>query len=49
MPPVVAEFLEHIVDELSYLDRNAQNITKQGFNQLLPEFRRILADERNRS
>ena len=31
MPPVVAEFLEHIVDELSYLEKNAQNITKQQF------------------
>jgi uncharacterized protein with HEPN domain len=33
MPPVVAEFLEHIVDELSYLERNAQNITKEAFLQ----------------
>ena len=33
MPPVVAEFLEHIVDELSYLDRNARGTTKQKFLQ----------------
>lgn len=33
MPRVVAEFVEHIVDELSYLDRNAQGTTKEKFLQ----------------
>ncbi|HXT62109.1 MAG TPA: DUF86 domain-containing protein [Pyrinomonadaceae bacterium] len=31
MPPVVAEFLEHIIDELNYLRRNAQKTTKERF------------------
>jgi len=31
MPPVVAEFLEHILDELNYLSRNAQQTTKASF------------------
>jgi uncharacterized protein with HEPN domain len=31
MPRVVAEFLEHIIDELDYLDRNAQETTKEAF------------------
>src|SRR6185295_9658070 len=31
MPRVIAEFLEHILDELDYLDRNAQRTTKDAF------------------
>jgi uncharacterized protein with HEPN domain len=31
MPPVVAEFLEHIIDELNYLARTAQETTKERF------------------
>ena len=31
MPPVVAEFLEHIIDELNYLSRTAQGTDKKSF------------------
>jgi len=31
MPLVVAEFLEHILDELNYLSRNAQQTNKESF------------------
>jgi uncharacterized protein with HEPN domain len=31
MPRVVAEFLEHILDELNYLTRNAQRTDKDSF------------------
>jgi uncharacterized protein with HEPN domain len=31
MPPVIAEFLEHIIDELNYLARNASTTTKEQF------------------
>jgi uncharacterized protein with HEPN domain len=31
MPRVLAEFIEHILDEMSYLDRNAQKISKEAF------------------
>ena len=31
MPRVLAEFLEHIIDELKYLNRHAQRTTKDAF------------------
>ena len=31
MPPVVAEFLEHIIDELKYLSETAQGTDKNSF------------------
>src|SRR5262245_1306279 len=31
MPRVVAEFLEHILDEMKYLSRNAHDIDKEAF------------------
>ena len=31
MPRVVAEFLEHIIDELDYLTRNAQKTDREAF------------------
>ena len=31
MPRVVAEFLEHILDEMNYLNRNAQKISEENF------------------
>lgn len=31
MPRVLAEFIEHILDEMNYLDRNAQKISKEAF------------------
>lgn len=32
MPRVLAEFIEHILDEMNYLDRNAQKISKEAFS-----------------
>ena len=31
MPRVVAEFLKHILDEMNYLNRNAQLTNKEAF------------------